>query len=486
MTVCCSVRSRSVALFCVVLFVLPLSLASADEEASVSQLPELADAAEQADWDAVKRLIADGCDLNATQPDGMTALHWAARHGNGRVVRQLIDAKADLNPTTEYGITPLHIGCSLDKGLVTCLLLGGGADANLEQTGGVTPLMLAAKAGTPASILRLLRHGANVEARERKGQTALMWAAAAGNAEAIKWLIEKGADVNATTGVGFTAMMFAARDGHLKAVQTLYEAGVDVNAIMKPKNSGGRTPRKGTSALTLAVESGHFELAMYLIRSGADPNDQRSGFTPLHALTWVRKPDRGENSDGDPPPRGSGNLTSLQFVRELVDAGADVNVKLKSGKSGKAVLNRKGATPFLLAAKTADLPYMKLLVELGADPTITNADGCNALMAAAGVGVRAVGEEAGTEPEVIEAIDYLITLGVDLNAVDDNKETAMHGAAYRNFPRVVEYLASKGADSSVWNHKNRSGWTPVMIAQGKRPGSFKPSPTTVSALQAAM
>ena len=129
---------------------------------------------------------------------------------------------------------------------------------------------------------------------------------------------------------------------------------------------------------------------------------------------------------------------------------------------------------------------MQLLVELGADPSIANAEGATPLMAAAGVGVRAVGEEAGTEPEVIEAIQFLLDHGNDVNAVDENKETAMHGAAYRNFPRVVEFLASRGADSATWNHKNVSGWTPVMIAQGHRPGSFKPSPVTVAALNAAM
>ena len=263
-------------------------------------------------------------------------------------------------------------------------------------------------------------------------------------------------------------------------------AGVDVNVTLEAQRSGDRLARNGTSALIFAVESGHYELAMELVTAGADPNDQRNGFCALHVLSWVRKPNSGDDPSGDPPPRGSGKLTDLEFVRAMVAAGADVNAKLKSGNGGRAVLTPRGATPMLYAARTADVPLMKLLVELGADPAEPNVDGCTPLMAAAGVGVRSVDEEAGTEAEVVEAIEYLVGIGMDVNTVDKNKETAMHGAAYRNFPLVVNCLAKHGADSQLWNHKNKPGWTPVMIAQGKRPGSFKPSPETERALRAAM
>ena len=104
-------------------------------------------------------------------------------------------------------------------------------------------------------------------------------------------------------------------------------------------------------------------------------------------------------------------------------------------------------------------------------------------MAAAGVGCLAPGEEAGTEDEAIEAVKLAIELGNDVNAVDDNGETAMHGAAYKNFPRVVQLLADKGARVEVWNRKNKYGWTPISIAEGHRPGNFKPSPETLAALR---
>jgi ankyrin repeat protein len=202
----------------------------------------------------------------------------------------------------------------------------------------------------------------------------------------------------------------------------------------------------------------------------------------------VRKPPRGDGDDGDPPPIGSGNLSSLQFVKKLVEHRADVNARLKNGKSAPGNFSRAGATPFLLAAFTSDVAFMRLLVELGADPLVGNNDNCTPLMTACGIGIGsdAADEIAGTEPEVIEAAQLLLKLGVDVNAVDANGETAMHAAAYKNLPKVVQLLADKGAKVEIWNRKNKYGWTPLSIAEGHRPGNFKPSAETVAPLRQVM
>ena len=122
---------------------------------------------------------------------------------------------------------------------------------------------------------------------------------------------------------------------------------------------------------------------------------------------------------------------------------------------------------------------MRTLAALGADPLLTNDDDSTPLMAAAGLGTRSPGEDAGTEDEVLEAVQAALDLGADINAVDKHGETAMHGAAYKNLPKVVEFLAEKGARIDVWNQKNEYGWTPLTIAEGIRFGNFKPSPPTV-------
>ncbi|MBI5775134.1 MAG: ankyrin repeat domain-containing protein [Verrucomicrobia bacterium] len=418
--------------------------------------------------------------------NGSTPLHSAVQHDDVAKVQSLLAAGADAKATNRYGVPPLHLACVNGNEAIVTALLDAGAEANTTLRGSETVLHTAARTGRIDPVKALLARGAKVDAADRKGQTPLMWAAADGHTEVVELLLKSGADRYARLKSGFTALLFAAREGRIGVVRALLKSGADANEAIETEKGGGKAPDNGTSALLLAVENGHFELAMELVRAGANPNDQRSGFTPLHTLTWVRKPNRGDDESGHPPPQGSGNLTSLQFARELVKHGADVNAPLAKGASGKGKLSTVGATPFLLASKTADVPLMKLLVELGANPKQPNKDGSTPLMAAAGLGCHAPTEEAGTEPECLEAVAYLLTLGADLNTVDANGETAMHGAAYKSLPKMVELLANKGAKIEIWNQKNKSGWTPLLIAEGFRPGNFKPSAETIAAIHSVM
>jgi ankyrin repeat protein len=446
----------------------------------------LADAAEKADRSSVRTLIERKVDVNQAQADGMTALHWAAFHADLETTKILVSAKANVNASNQYGVTPLSLACVNGDEAIVTLLLDAGVDPNTKLRGDETALMTASRTGKLGVVKTLLDRGADVNAKERRGQTALMWGAAEGHAGVVETLLKAGADFRTPLPSGFTPLAFAVREGRTEVVRILLKAGVDVNEAMQPKKSVGRAPVRGTTPLILAVENGHFELAVVLLEAGANANDQGSGYTPLHTLTWVRKPNRGDEESGDPSPIGSGKLTSLQLVEKLAEHGADVNARLKKGASGRGVLNRVGVSPFLLASMTADVPLMKTLLKLGADPKLMNTDHCTPLMAAAGVGCLATEEEAGTQDEAIEAVKLLLELGNDVNAVDDNGETAMHGAAYKNFPKVVELLADKGAKIEVWNRKNKYGWTPLLIAEGHRPGNFKPSPETLAALQKVM
>ncbi len=446
----------------------------------------LADAAEAENGAAVRSLLAAGADVNAPQVDGATALHWAAYYDDTDTSEMLIRAGADANAENQYGASPLHLACANGNGRLVKLLLAAGADANAALRGGETMLMTAARSGSLEAVEALLARGADADATERNGQTALMWAAAEGHAPVIEALIDAGADFRLTLDSGFNPLFFAVREGRAEVVRALLQAGVDVNEPLHRKERPKyQFADSGMSPLLLAIENGHFELAAALLEAGADPNDERTGYTPLHTITWVRKP---KNSDygSDPAPEGLGNLSSLQFVRTLVAMGADVNARLKNGKPQAPKINVKGATPFLFAADKADVPLMKLLLELGADPFLPNVENTTPLMAAAGLGTTAPLEEAGTEEEALEAVQLLLELGADIDAVDDNGETVMHGAVYGSFPTVIQLLADRGADPDLWKRPNRHGWTPLFIAEGYRPGNFKPAPAAIAAVERLM
>ena len=155
--------------------------------------------------------------------------------------------------------------------------------------------------------------------------------------------------------------------------------------------------------------------------------------------------------------------------------------------AGITRLNFVGGTPFLLAARTGDADLMRLLAELGADPLLPNEDGTTPIMVAAGVGTQAPGEDPGTETEVLEAVKVALELGGDLDGVDDNGETVMHGAAYKHVPSVVAFLADAGADIDVWHQRNARGWTPLAIVEGIQRGmNVVASPVTADAIRDVM
>ena len=416
----------------------------------------LLDAVKRGDAAAVRSLLRARTDANVADADGTSALHWAAQRDDLKAVEALLAGGADAKAANRYGVTALSLAATNGNAAMIQRLLAAGAGANTALPGGETVLMTAARAGNAAAVRTLLAGGADVRARESaKGQTALMWAAAENNAAVVKLLVEAGADVRERSRGGvLSPLLFAVRGGHVATARALLDAGAPVDDALPD----------GTSALVLAVVNAHYELAGALLERGADANSAAQGWTALHQIAWSRRHNAGFNLPG---PVQTGALDSLDLARMLAARGANVNARLtKEPKDGnRNMLNRIGATPFLMAAKSDDVALMRVLLDLGADASITTTLGTTPLMAAAGVGIWAPGENPGTHEEALAAVQLALAAGGGtVNDIDQEGETALHGAVYRGgaIP-VLQFLLDRGAALDV---VNKRGWTPLTAAEG--------------------
>ena len=449
-----------------------LGMSAAGATAAPAGDVPLIDAARAADADAVRALLERRVDVNTAETDGTTALHWAAYKGDLETARMLLGAGADVGAANRYGVTPLALAAGRGTPPIVEALLDAGADPNTTLPEGETVLMTAARTGSVDVLRLLLARGADLRARESwRGQTALHWAAAENHPTAVHTLIELGADVNERSTAGWSALLYAVRAGKADAASALLEAGAGVNDTIRPVAAEGdsegeprrRDPTVGTSALVLAVMNGHFSLAQYLVERGADPNAAEQGWTALHQLAYTRRPNSGK---GMPPVVLLDRVDTLAFARFLLDNGANPNARqtARFNNRERNNLNRVGASPYLLAAKHADVPLMRLLAEYGADPRQLTAGNASPLMVAAGVGIFNLGESAGTNHEAFEAVQLAWELGDhDVNRADDRGYTALHGAALRGANPIVEFLAERGADLLA---ESNEGWTALRVADG--------------------
>ena len=474
--------SRSVVAAC-------LGLLLAASAAAQSPDVRLVSAVRDGDVPGLRVLLQAPLDVDAAQPDGATALHWAAYLDHVQAAELLLAAGAAPDVANELGVTPLYLACENANAALVRALLAAGASPNVALPSGETALMTAARTGNPGAVAALLAHGADVRAREAtEGQTALMWAVSQRHGDVVELLLAAGADVHARSRVrptvvarsprprgagavtvvdegGFTPLLFAARVGDLASARLLLAAGADPH----------ETAPSGASVLVVAAHSGHGALAALLLDAGADANAGAAGYTPLHAAIL-----RGDTA----------------LIETLLDHGADPNARLLSGtryaRQGKLFtlsMDWVGATPFFLAAKFGRGDIMRQLAGRGADPHAGLEGGVTPLMAAAGMLTHGFGragrdrrgrEMDSAEMEIaltqdadsrgvmasgIDAVQAAVELGADVNAANAAGDTALHMAAYHGFRTVVEFLVSRGARLDA---TNRRGETPLDRALNAR------------------
>jgi cytohesin len=477
-------------------------------------------------------LLKAGADVAAANRNGSTPMWLAASRGDAAVVKALLDNGADANEQLPLGRKPLMLAARSGSVDAVRALLAKGADANAKESArGTTALMQAADQGHADVLKVLIEHGADVAAVSsavmRDARTAALGKSddprAAVRRQVIAILCDqptpdlsvlqglvaeqtedqvlaagsepaKAAAENpckadlqrdalgfvlAASGGGrrgraprepdggeLTALVYAARSGSIDSARVLLDAGANVNQVT----------RYGWSALLAATQNRNYQLGKFLIEHGADVNlANKGGWTPLYLATDNR------NLEGGDYPTRTPDMDHLEYIKLLLDAGANVNAQVTESTETRTVftnqwLDEEGATAFLRASQSGDIELMKLLLEHGADPKIYTKLGVTPLAAAAGIGwVEGITSEHSPE-ETVEAVKLLLELGLDPNYQADTGRTALHGAAHKGATEVVRVLVAAGARMDIrdfGNTDNRGSvelaahtWLPIDYADG--------------------
>jgi ankyrin repeat protein len=458
----------------------------------------LADAIEDGRREAALELLAEGADVNGSQGDGTTPLHWAVYKIDIDLARGLLERGANASAQNRYGSSPLAEAVKSANVPLTELLLKAGADANAANVDGESVLMLAARTGSAAVAKLLLEHSADPNARELwREQTALMWAAEGAHAELVQLLIASGADVRARAAAndwgaqitsepraqyrptgGLTPLLYAARSGCAACARAIVAAGEDID----------RPTPEGVTALMLAIDNYEFDTAKALLDAGANPHyADWWGRTALYLAVDMNTYVPRETAH----PR-SKETRGIDLVRQLLASGVEVDPQLnfhRPGRGGNSArftdyLLTTGATPLLRAAITHDHEAMRLLLEHGAEVDLPNVMGVTPLMAAGGIGVRNINfganrspnfeEDKEIEQKVIASLEILLAAGADINArimdtksrtariarpsavTDGDGQTALFSAAARGWVQVARFLVDRGANVDVVDNLGRS------------------------------
>ena len=479
----------------------------------------------------VDLLLKAGANPKAANREGSTPLWLACINGDSGIIDSLLKAGADPNEKLPLGRTPLMAAARTGDVDSMKVLLDKGAEVNVKETlRGTTPLMWAADEGHAPAIKFLIDHGADIKATSdpaergrgpalgksndprqavaRQGAALAAGQASpplgsnrgdangiggaagvapargggrAGGAAGGATVDENGNAADAGAAVGFggggrnrqavkdggslTPLIYAVRSNDLDSVKTLLAAGADINQV-----SG-----YGWSPLLVATQNRFYLLGSYLIDHGADVNLTNKGeWTPLYLAT-----DNRNIESGDYPVRKP-DMDHLQFIKVLLDHGANVNARMKDSTETRTVftnqwLDENGATAFLRASQSGDIELMKLLLAHGADPKIDTTLHVTALQVAAGIGwVEGITYEWSPDA-TLQAVKMLLDLGLDPNAQADTGRTALHGAAHKGRADVIQVLYDHGAKLDIrdyGNTDNRGGklavhtWQAVDYADG--------------------
>ena len=363
-------------------------------------------------------LILSGNVFSKSNPNEM--LWVAAQTGNLEAVKGSIAIGADVNSSDQEGDTALHFAAKYPA--VAAYLIQKGANVDARNNWGDTPIFRVANNGNLKMVQFFADKGAELDLRNDHGATPLNYASGNGHIAVMQYLIDHGANVN-TLGNGHSPLAWACHNSHhgyLEAVKLLLEKEADINQSFRYEGKYADNPDnqwlRGWTPLMFAIHDwgATTDIIQYLLDHGANPKAvSENGETPLYVDFIV----------------GNRLGNQMEIAKLLLAKGVDINGWVRDFGS---VLH--------YAAMMGSSQAIKDLLALGANINLPCNGGQTPLLTA-----------IKSNEHSLETVRLLVENGADVNRGDDSGWTPLHEACSKGDLELVKYLISKGADKSLQN-----------------------------------
>ena len=414
----------------------------------------------------VKDILENQKTTSISYEDGQTPLYAACLGNHQEIIKLLIDYRYDVNLQDIEGKTPLHITFENNEpDLAETLITQFHADTEIRDINYWTPLHTAIDRGFCSYSKQLSEKFLQQDVGSEVRWIQLHAACAQENTQNVQLLLDAGTDVNHASSAGHTPLHIAVIKSNINIVTLLLDQNADVNI----RNSCHQTP------LHIAVNTGEEPIIQKLLSHKADPSlKDEVGNTSLHLAVKSKDAKPGffkagasvSISNWSPFPT-SCSPCNIHLVQAIIGHGADVNA-----------MNKRGQTTLWFACCSGQTEFVKILLDAGANPNIADKNGESCLHAAVygrcsaetiqnlinhGAHVNAVNEDGATalllacSSTQSEMVDVLLKAKADPNVLDRDGDTSLHAASEANCSKeTLQKILEYGANVNAVNKRGRT------------------------------